>query len=143
MIIGETYSPEVIRDIIRSSYDEIKDDSDPEFCDFMPRMDGAKYYAGSANGELVGVAGYRYREDGTIYHPVVKPEHRGKYAAVFVSMTLAESEGTIYTEIADCYPKVIKFAEKFGFEVIGRSKSCFKGGEEYAVNTMRLIRWAL
>jgi hypothetical protein len=138
MILKSTDDIELIRSVVKEVYQEITTDDDPCFDAFKPVLENRKYLAGYVKGECIGIVVYCFNKDRTMIHIVVKPEFRGRYAWILAKKALKDRAGIIFTEIPDLYPNVIKFAEKLGFEIVDRSKTCLIGGAEYAVNTLRL-----
>lgn len=138
MIIKEIKDLAVIKSAFVDAYNDVVDDEDPDLESFEPKLEGRKYIAGFVKGEIIGLVVYCYHSTGTMIHIMVKPKYRSRYAGLLAKKALQDRAGTIYTEIPDLYPNVIKFAESFGFKIIDRSKTCFKDGVEYAVNTLRL-----
>ena len=138
MIVKEIKDAGLIKDVLSTCYTDIKNDSDPDFDDLEPSLEGRKYLGGFVNGELIGIAVYCYQPGRTSFHIVVKPEYRGKYAGSLTKRALNYRKGTIFTEIPDLYQNVVRFAQMMGFEIIGRSKSSTINGISYVVNEMRL-----
>lgn len=128
----------MIKLVAKDGYGEVTTDSDPCYEEFDPLLENRKYLAGIVENEVIGIVVYCYHQERTMIHIMVKPEFRGRYAWILAKKALQDRAGTVYTEIPDLYPNVIKFAKLLGFEIVDRSKTCLKDGIEHPVNTLRL-----
>ena len=124
-------------------YPRISDDRSPPPIDFDP-PDSAKYIAGYVDGDIIGLMVYHKTDLGLKCHFQVLPEYRQKYSREFARMALDFGEAknaSIYAEVADCYPDVIRFAKDMGFKREGYAENVsIKNGVSYRKVLLRLNR---
>ncbi len=144
MIIKETIDPDEIKRVL--CHPEIypcitSDDECPDLEDFEPPMD-AEYIGGYVGCDIIGIMVYHTYKDGFECHIQVLPEYRKEYAREFAQMALEigkAKNASIYAEIPDCYPNVLKFAKSFGFNETGSIEDGYtRNGMTCDVTTLRL-----
>lgn len=143
MIIAETKDIDLIKSVLchPEIYERINGDGSPKREDFEPPLD-IQYIAGYVDSDIIGLMIYHTVNGRIECHLQVLPEYRQKYARKFARMAFSFGEAknaTIFAEIPECYPEVIRFAKdlnfrKFGTIIEGRSK----GGILYDVEILRL-----
>jgi len=122
MLIRETKSAEEIKTVLchPEIYDRISDDYSITVEEFEPPMD-AEYIAGYVGNDIIGLMIYHINDGKLECHFQVLPEFR-QYSKEFARMALEigkAKNASIYAEIPDCYPEVIKFTTNFGFNIVG------------------------
>lgn len=99
----------------------------------------ARYIAGKVGDEIIGIMVYHQTDEGCKCHIQVLPDYRMDYAEEFARIALTFGEAELYCEIPECFPNVVSFAQKFGFEqtqIIENGHALH--GETYDVIQMRL-----
>jgi len=101
----------------------------------------AQYVAGFVDNAIIGIVIYEVKNSKTMAHIQVLPEYRKEYAIKFARMALnlgMAKNATVYAEIPVCYPNVISFAKKVGFEQTGETIDSYtKNGITHNEITLR------
>ena len=113
-------------------YETISDDNSPPASEFNP-PDNCEYIGGFVDGDLIGVMIYHTYKESIKCHVQVLPTHRADHAREFGTKALGLKRGlTIYADIPEIYPNVLKFAQSFGFKIIDTLiKSGVKNGKSF------------
>ena len=142
MIVKETKNRADIHKLIKNPviYDLISDDNSPCSAVFMaPITKGFRYIAGLVNGEIIGLLVYHDYKDGEKCHIQVLPEFRKEYANDFgkQSLEFRDKKTPLYAEIPRCYPNVLSYAKRQGFEVIAEQEREYnKNGNKYPIDEL-------
>jgi len=120
----------------------ISDDNAPSIKEFEPPQD-CEYLGGFVGDELIGVMVYHTFRESIKCHVQVLPAHRADHAIEFGNKALNFKKGlTIYADIPEIYPNVLKFAESFGFEIIDNiANTGIKDGKPFNSHLLRLEKW--
>jgi hypothetical protein len=79
------------------------------------------YIGGYLKGEIIALMVYYVREKYTTCHPYILKRYRGKFGVSFVRESFKmRPRDILYTNISQGFPKVVKFAEYFGFKYFGQ-----------------------
>ena len=143
MNIRETTDIEEIKSVLchPEIYPCISQDGNPTAREFEPPMN-VSYIGGYIDGEIMGIMIYHPYKDGLKCHIQVLPEFRKKYAKEFgrIALNFGEAKNAIiYADIPTCYPNVLAFAKKVGFEITGSIKDDYtRDGKVFDATTLRL-----
>ena len=123
-------------------YDVITNDDAPPIEDYEPSKD-CEYIGGFVKGELIAVMVYHKFRESIKCHVQVLPTHRADHAMEFGRLALSlKDDLTIYAEIPQIYPNVLKFAKLFGFKIIDViANAGIKNGESFDSYLLRLDNW--
>ena len=120
-------------------YAVISDDGSPDIDNVS--LDGdSQYIGGFVEGELIAVMIYHKFRDGLQCHIQVLPSKRKDNALSFAEKGLKLKEGvTIYADIPELYPNVLRFAESLKFKIIEIIENAgVKNGKNYNSKLLRL-----
>jgi hypothetical protein len=111
--------------------------------EFEPPMGaGVQYVAGLVDSAIIGLMIYHDVGNKVKCHIQVLPEYRKDHAREFARIALnfgKAKNAIVYAEIPDCYPNVLRFAEKVGFYKTGNIKDDYtKDGVTHDVIILRL-----
>jgi len=123
-------------------YEVISDDSSPPLEEFDPPSD-CEYIGGFVKDDLIAVMVYHKFRESIKCHVQVLPTHRTDHAMKFGELALSLKNGlTVYADIPEIYPNVLKFAELFGFEIIDNIANVgVKNGKSFNSYLLRLNKW--
>lgn len=123
-------------------YDVISDDNTPTIKELnLPK--NCEYIGGFVKGELIAVMVYHKFRESIKCHVQVLPAHRADHAMKFGELSLSLKTGlTVYADIPEIYPNVLKFAKSFGFKIIDKiANTGTKNGKPFNSYLLRLDKW--
>ena len=134
-MIFKTPTEEEIKKILldKDIYPVISEDGNSE--DFqLPEAE----YIGAFDPELIGVSIFHQWRGVTKFHPMLLKKHRSKSMEFF--RRSLDGKNDVYASVPECYPRVIRFAEHFGFKKVGLLPGDFlKNGVRYDMHIMRRL----
>ena len=124
-------------------YDTITGDTCPSSLDFEPPVnDDYLYIGGYVKGEIIALMVYHKYKDGTLFcHVQVLPDFRKSHALEFGRRSLKfKGECELYAVIPNIYRNVLRFADAFGFVVVGKIEEAgVKNGKSFDEYVLKYI----